>query len=231
MKKVFTDPRTFTLGVFTVFTTIMFFVTRDAKSDSEHASDKAIDRAEVAHIRAEAAYDKAVAVDARVDGFDRGYREFRESVLNQLDRIEARLTILGHVGDFPMLPVPLIAGIHSTGYDTGTGSLYVRYLTDDTREPGAIYRYAGVKPGEYLDLVDSPEPIDWIWDNLRVRGTVSGHTRDYELVGIGLGGVPRKAVLREDGEWYVPRNVLSEWGEWVTSGLPEVKITETNSTP
>jgi hypothetical protein len=39
-------------------------------------------------------------------------------------------------------------------------------------------------------------PGSWVWDALRIRGTVSGHQKDYELVGIMGNYVPRKATVR-----------------------------------
>ena len=225
------DPRMINTGLVALVLSATFYMmsgaeakSREASGRAEAAADLAGLKAEAASIKAEAASDKAESVAAELRGFDRWLKEFCDQTMKQLDRIEARLLARDHVGDFPMIPVPSLAGgLHSIGYDVNTGCLYVRFLTD-ARLPGAIYRYAGVTPAEFLSLAESAEPDEWVWDNLRVRGTFSGHQRDYELVGVGFGGVPRKAVYREGGEWFVPRTVLGETGEWVKSGLPEEKI-------
>ena len=102
--------------------------------------------------------------------------------------------------------------------------------------PGSLYRYSGVTPEEFLSLYNLRDggggggPGDWVWDHLRVRGTVSGHQKDYELVGVMSGYVPRKATVKpimEQGrsvgfkEVFIPRRVKSLEGQWMRSSRPE----------
>ncbi len=102
--------------------------------------------------------------------------------------------------------------------------------------PGSLYRYSSVSPEEFLSLLavaaggsKSGEagngPGDWVWDHLRIRGTWSGHQKDYELVGIMGGYVPRKATVEyrpESGrleEVFRKRRVMTSRGQWLESQL------------
>ncbi len=86
--------------------------------------------------------------------------------------------------------------------------------------PGSLYRYANVTPEEFLTLLAANSKGDWVWDHLRIRGTWSGHQKDYELVGVEGGYVPRKATVRRNPqnkqleEWFVPRRVRAIGGGW-----------------
>jgi hypothetical protein len=127
------------------------------------------------------------------------------------------------------------SNVHSIGYDLDTGTLYVRFLVTVVREGrvrqfgGSLYGYRGVTPEEFLRFLDAPSKGGWVWDNLRVRGTASGHKKDYFLAGIVGGYVPRKATLQwitdpktgkpHLAEVFAPRTVL--WrGQYVTSPRP-----------
>ena len=118
------------------------------------------------------------------------------------------------------------SNVHSYGYDAEHGYLYVRFLdslADGSRSgPGPLYRYSGVDPNEFGALHRAGSKGNWIWDHLRIRGTVSGHKKDYELVGIVRGYVPRKAVLDPayGGEAYIKRRVLTSRGRWLESQRP-----------
>lgn len=118
------------------------------------------------------------------------------------------------------------SNVHSYGYDHEHGYLYVRFLDslpDGSRAgPGPLYRYAGVDVDEFRALHRAGSKGDWIWDHLRIRGTVSGHKKDYELVGIVRGYVPRKATLDPayGGEAYIKRKVLTSKGRWLESQRP-----------
>jgi len=114
--------------------------------------------------------------------------------------------------------------VHSIGYDLDTGILYVRFWHKRVRErrvyyvPGALYGYRGVTPEEFEDFLRAQSKGEWVWDHLRVRGTVSGHQKDYFLAGISGGYVPRKATMqvitdpetgeRRLAEVFMPRTVL-----------------------
>jgi len=128
------------------------------------------------------------------------------------------------------------SNVHSFGYDIESTYLYVRFLgtlqgtlgPDGPLRagPGSLYRYRNVTPEEFLSLYAASSKGDWVWDNLRVRGTWSGHKKDYELVGVEGGYVPRKATVRRDPttnelqEWFIKRRVRGTDGNWLTSSMP-----------
>lgn len=128
------------------------------------------------------------------------------------------------------------SNVHSFGYDIESTYLYVRYLgyirgakgPDGgvlRAGPGSLYRYRDVTPEEFLTLYAANSKGHWVWDHLRIRGTWSGHQKDYELVGVEGGYVPRKATVRKNPltgdieEWFVQRRVRGLDGRWMTSAL------------
>ncbi|HEV3345420.1 MAG TPA: KTSC domain-containing protein [Pirellulales bacterium] len=130
-----------------------------------------------------------------------------------------------------MVPSPNSSNVHSFGYDQDSWYLYVRFLAPDpgnpgkkSSNPGPLYRYAAVRPEQFLQLYKASSKGGWVWDHLRVRGTVSGHQKDYELVGIVAGYVPRKATLKPEGEYYIGRTVRGEGGRGITSSKPDVLV-------
>ncbi len=128
--------------------------------------------------------------------------------------------------------------VHSVAYDASEATLYVRFwakkwnkeLGEFVRQgPGPIYAYSYVPAPMFLDLLSARSKGGWIWDNLRIRGTVSGHRFDYRLVAIAGGYVPRKATFGplkagdyagEYGEQFVPRVVQTPRGKWIRSVKP-----------
>jgi len=129
------------------------------------------------------------------------------------------------------------SNVHSFGYDIESAYLYVRYLgyvrgqrnADGSAVrggPGSLYRYRDATPEEFLTLLAANSKGEWVWDHLRVRGTHSGHQKDYELVGVSGGYVPRKASVRlnqKSGkleEMFIQRRVRAIGGGWLTSALP-----------
>ena len=129
------------------------------------------------------------------------------------------------------------SNVHSFGYDIESAYLYIRFLgylrgqrmvdgSPMRGGPGSLYRYRDVTPEEFLSILAANSKGEWIWDNLRVRGTHSGHQKDYELVGVQSGYVPRKASVRLDPstgrlqEVFLSRRVRAMGGGWLTSALP-----------
>mgnify|MGYP000545344896 CR=1 FL=1 len=118
------------------------------------------------------------------------------------------------------------SNVYQIGYDLRSRSLYVRYWQSyreegrvKGREPGPLYRYYNVPPEMFLDFLKATSKGGWVWDHLRVRGTVSGHRFDYALVGISGDYVPRKAMFLPEGEAFVPRRVFTA-GQWLESLYP-----------
>ena len=138
-----------------------------------------------------------------------------------------------------MVPTPGSTNVYEFGYDADSSYLYVRFKQGlapgehvRPQAPGALYRYSGVTPEEFLTLYalrnhsgNGGGPGDWVWDHLRIRGTVSGHQKDYELVGVMNGYVPRKATLEREPtgelmEYFVPRIIKTTEGKWLRSRKP-----------
>lgn len=164
-------------------------------------------------------------------------------------RAERQVTVHGPGGvqnlaeDHPAVTgefVPVASSnVHSVAYDADTATLYVRFLDsfynkatkDYVRQgPGPIYAYYNVPPEMFLDMLHASSKGGWVWDHLRIRGTLSGHQRDYALVGIVRGYVPRKATFAPTeprnlqggayAEMWVPRQVQDMSGQWISSKKP-----------
>ena len=75
---------------------------------------------------------------------------------------------------------PESSNVHSFRYDIDTSTLYVRYLqaakgaSPGSREKGPLYGYSNVPPNVFLAMMQAPSKGAFVWDNLRIRGTVSG---------------------------------------------------------
>lgn len=125
-------------------------------------------------------------------------------------------------GDFQ--PAPDSSNVHSYAYDYDSATLYVRFLDHGRGRsrtgPGPLYSYANVEPEKFLSLDRAGSKGRWVWDNLRIRGTVSGHQYDYQLVAVVGGYVPRKATLTPQGEVYMPRTLRVPGGQWLRSPKP-----------
>jgi hypothetical protein len=160
--------------------------------------------------------------------------------------------------DHPMITGEMVRATGSTnvyefGYDLPNGILYVRFQTPHEKNAkgsaGSLYQYSGVTPEEFLglyrvkDMGNGSGPGAWVWDVLRVRGSLHGHNKDYKLVGIMNNYVPRKATVRtvyethgkrgqrlknprKIGEqvWYKQREVKTHEGRWVRSVKPTTRV-------
>ena len=105
------------------------------------------------------------------------------------------------------------SNVHSIGYQSSTGTLAVRYLAPilisagrgvriggKTNAPGPLYHYFDVSPKLWKSFESASSKGKWVWDHLRIRGTVAGHKYDYRLVtgtvaptGVQLRYIPRRA--------------------------------------
>lgn len=110
------------------------------------------------------------------------------------------------------------SNVYSYRYDLEAQMLWVRYRAPGPADseggrafvPGPLYEYRNVNLGEYMALMKAPSKGTWVWDNLRVRGTVAGYRKPYKLAGVTMGYVPRHARLAIGkqglGEYYMPRS-------------------------
>ena len=117
-----------------------------------------------------------------------------------------------------MVPVQS-SNVHSIGFRwnfdrPAQGSMIVRFLGTQERGqrsgPGAMYEYMDVHPDLFLSFLIANSKGEFVWDELRIRGTVSGHQYRYKLAALGSGGyVPRQAARVGTTEMYLPRQVRS----------------------
>lgn len=119
------------------------------------------------------------------------------------------------------------SNVHSFAYDMDAHRLYIRFRDrappgeSRPNTPGSIYAYYNVPIASFMGLFEAGSKGTWIWDNIRIRGTISGHRFDYSLVGIAGGYVPRKATLTAQGESYIGRSVFSDRGRQLRSSRPD----------
>lgn len=118
-----------------------------------------------------------------------------------------------------MVRVEGSSNVHSIGIQvdpSGRGNrheLYVRFL--DNRDgqrvgPGPLYVYYGVPIEVWDAFMMARSKGTFIWDQIRIRGTVSGHRYQYDLKGISRGYVPRRAKLIGNDEWFVKRTFKTQ---------------------
>jgi hypothetical protein len=135
-----------------------------------------------------------------------------------------------------MFEVRRSSNVHSIGFVIQSptdreGDLFVRFLgtaADGTRAgPGPVYQYKGVPLDLFREFLVAASAGKFVWDHLRVRGTVSGHRFPYELVGIVGDYVPRQAGLRrgQPGEFFLRRTFTDTRYNSKTGRLERVKLT------
>lgn len=115
-----------------------------------------------------------------------------------------------------MIPV-VSSNVHSIGFDINPhnaqiGTLKVRFLmaVGQGKVAGALYDYYHVPTAVFQNFRRAASKGKFVWDKLRIRGTVSGHRFDYKLTGISRGYVPRKATYSPQGEYFTKRTFLGE---------------------
>ena len=101
---------------------------------------------------------------------------------------------------------PQSSNVYAFAYDYETGILYVRYKQDVRGQgkvnlPGPMYSYGGhrnqVPPRIFEAMIRASSKGKFVWDYLRVRGTIHGHRYPYTLVTPGSDDyVPRKATRK-----------------------------------
>jgi hypothetical protein len=129
-------------------------------------------------------------------------------------------------------PIEVVSSnVHSIAYQWNLangiepGNLLVRYLGGSGTNrvgPGALYSYKHVPYEIFKAFKIASSKGAFVWDELRVRGTVSGHQFDYQLEDIGeLTRVPRQAGLKrgQQGEFFMPRTLRGQ-----RSTLPERQV-------
>ena len=134
-----------------------------------------------------------------------------------------------------MIPVTS-SNVHSIGFQaddpeemrTRTGTLLIRYLGEHGGKrsgPGPLYGYFGVPIHVFQEFRRAASKGRFVWDDVRVRGTISGHQYAYQLMDIQGDHVPRQAGLKRghDGEYFLRRRFMRD-GKTLESQLPERKV-------
>lgn len=153
--------------------------------------------------------------------------------------------------DDPILTGKMIqvksSNVHSIGYmwndkNPEKGTLQVRFL--DKRKgrgagrAGAGYQYLEVPPEVFIAFTKAASKGKFVWDKLRIRGTVSGHRFRYQISTLASDGyVPRKARLESGGyiispsgrhpavgEKFARRTVKGTDGKVYQSALPDRNV-------
>jgi hypothetical protein len=107
--------------------------------------------------------------------------------------------------------------------------LIVRYQQNNRRGGGGkvggpTYEYFDVHPDWFADLVAAGSKGSWVWDHLRIRGTVAGHQYRYNLSRIAQGYLPRQAQVYAGIQRFVRRTRTFVQGgrtQSITSPLPD----------
>lgn len=126
-----------------------------------------------------------------------------------------------HADDEEMILVES-SNVYAIGYrwneqSPSKGTLLVRYWEKEKGRktgPGATYAYADVHPQVFEAFRMAASKGKFVWDRLRIRGTVTGHQFAYRLVGLGRSGyVPRQATRYGNREYFIGRSVTSTSGQ------------------
>lgn len=102
-----------------------------------------------------------------------------------------------------MMPVTS-SNVHSIGFQFNLqnplkSTLLVRYLQGGNggaaKTKGPLYGYANVHPKLFREFVIANSKGKFVWDELRIRGTIAGSQYRYTLLGIVGNNVPRRALV------------------------------------
>lgn len=128
------------------------------------------------------------------------------------------------------------SNVHSIGYDWNArdprhGTLKVRFLKPPAKGSGGVrqgkgslYHYINVPPEVFQAFRAAASKGKFVWDRLRIRGSVSGHQYYYWLAAIRDGYVPRQARQVGGEEWFLRRNVQGENGQVYSSSLGDERV-------
>ena len=111
------------------------------------------------------------------------------------------------------------SNVHSFSYrhqlgHTGNGDLLVMFLGilpgGKRGGEGALYAYKSVPYSIFEAFKHTSSAGKFVWSELRIKGTVSGHVFDYDIEALGnLTRVPRQSgfVRGRAGEYFIPRTL------------------------
>lgn len=121
------------------------------------------------------------------------------------------------------------SNVFSIGFDFNfdyplKSKLIIRYKQKDRKGGkgtvgGSTYEYQNIHPDWFSDLVAAGSKGRWVWDQLRIRGTVAGHQYPYNLVRAAQGYLPRRAIVRNGRQELRRRQRTTERGDVLISPL------------
>lgn len=132
-----------------------------------------------------------------------------------------------------MIPVRS-SNVHSIGFrmdynnPAAKSELIVRYLQQDktgrskAKVPGPTYAYKGVHPDLFESFRIANSKGKFVWDELRVRGTVVGHQYAYTLERMAQGYVPRRAALINGQQWLLQRTKTAHYADGRTEQVRSI---------
>jgi len=137
-------------------------------------------------------------------------------------------------GDSDMILVES-SNVYAIGYrwneqQPAQGTLLVRFWEKDDKGkksgPGPTYAYYNVHPQVFHAFEIAASKGKFVWDRLRIRGTVTGHQFAYRLVGLGRSGyVPRQATRYGNKEYFIGRSVTAGGGaQTFRSSRPDQRV-------
>lgn len=109
------------------------------------------------------------------------------------------------------------SNVHSIGFEWNPagdhlpGNLLVRFLAgmgSHRAGPGPLYRYRDVPREVFVRFKLAASKGGYVWDELRIRGSIIAHQYDYDLAGTGDDGyIPRQVGFKrgQKGEYYLQR--------------------------
>lgn len=144
----------------------------------------------------------------------------------------------GYPEDDPVMTGEMIlvrsSNVHSIGYrwnrqEPSKGTLIVRFLEgsgDERTEAGPTYAYYDVHPGVFQAFRQAASKGKFVWDRLRLRGSVTGHQFAYKLIGVAKSGyVPRQAKRYGNTDYFVRRQVQgARTGQTYSSARPDQRV-------
>jgi hypothetical protein len=108
------------------------------------------------------------------------------------------------------------SNVHAIQYDKDNQFLYIVFKNT------AWYRYGNVFPSEAESFFFAGSKGGWVWDNLRVRGTVFGHKKPYDFMRYGFGDYQPKYI--GNSTWEAEHAAIPQTGEipesWIADKGP-----------
>ena len=123
-------------------------------------------------------------VEIRAGGFRGRYNQNDPEITGEMVRVQS-------------------SNVHSIGFQMNLkaparSQLIVKYLQGKTgaKSSGPTYAYKNVHPRLFRQFMVANSKGKFVWDELRIRGTVAGSQYEYVLTHISGGYLPRRAIIQ-----------------------------------